>query len=66
LGRDIEAFGRSAPHTVLPGTVGFRDAVYGPSLPPAVYGRFCELMFVQDLKDLEMKLVTVGAWAQHF
>jgi hypothetical protein len=31
-------------------------------LPPAVYCRFCELMFVQDLKDLELKLETAGAW----
>ena len=31
-------------------------------LPPVVYSRFCELMFVQDLKDLEMKLEIAGAW----
>jgi len=31
-------------------------------LPPALYRRFCELMFVQDLKDLETKLETACAW----
>ena len=31
-------------------------------LPPEVYRRFCELMFVQDLNDLETKLEAAGAW----
>ena len=31
-------------------------------LPPVVYRRCCELMFVQDVKDLEMKLEIAGAW----
>jgi len=31
-------------------------------LPPLVYSRFCELMFVQDLKDLERKLAAAGDW----
>jgi hypothetical protein len=31
-------------------------------LPSAVYSRFCELMFVHDLKDLETKLETAGSW----
>ena len=31
-------------------------------LPPVIYRRFCELMFVQDLKDLETKLETSGGW----
>ena len=40
-------------HECPPNTVG----------GPASRG-VCELMFVQDLKDLEMKLETAGAWGR--
>jgi hypothetical protein len=31
-------------------------------LPPATYQKFCDLMFVRDLMDLEAKRVAAGAW----
>ena len=31
-------------------------------LPPATYDKFCDLMFVRDLKDLEGKWAAAGAW----
>jgi hypothetical protein len=31
-------------------------------LPPATYQKFCDLMFVRDLMDLEAKRAAAGAW----
>ena len=31
-------------------------------LPPATYQKFCDLMFVRDLMDLETKRAAAGAW----
>ena len=31
-------------------------------LPPATYEKFCDLMFVRDLMDLEAKWAAAGAW----
>jgi len=45
-----------------PGRWDFGMRYMDRDLPPAVYSRFCELMYVQDLKDLEMKLDIAGAW----